>query len=36
MNEQKSPLKWKFETEGSVNSSPTISEDSVYFGSADC
>ena len=35
MAEEKTPLKWKFETGGSIHSSPTIFEGLVYFGSWD-
>ena len=35
MAEEKTPLKWKFETGGSVDSSPALSDGVVYFGSYD-
>ena len=35
MAEEKTPLKWKFETGGSVYSSPAVVDGMVYFGSND-
>ena len=32
MAKEKTPLKWKFETIGSVYSSPAVSDGMVYFG----
>ena len=35
MAEEKTPLKWKFKTGGSIDSSPAVVDGVVYFGSAD-
>ena len=35
MAKEQTPLKWKFETVGSVYSSPAVSDGMVYFGSYD-
>jgi len=35
MAEEKTPLKWKFETGYSISSSPAVVDGVVYFGSED-